>query len=140
MRDLPNGWCVVKLKDCGTWYSGGTPSTDEPRFWGGDIPWISAASLKHFHITDSERRVTRAGSMAGTRLIDPGAVLFVVRGMSLKSEFRVGVAQRRVAFGPEGEAHVRWCFARPVEQLRDGASRLISAWPGKGSGPIPTRI
>ncbi len=28
------------------------------------------------------------------------------------------------AFGPEGEGFLRWCFARPVEQLEDGAGRL----------------
>jgi restriction endonuclease S subunit len=104
MREVPEGWRRVKLRDCGTWWSGGTPATEEPRFWGGDIPWISAASLKNFRINDSDRRVTRAGSMAGTKVVEPGTVLFIVRGMSLKREFRVGIAQRRVAFGQDCKA------------------------------------
>jgi aspartate/methionine/tyrosine aminotransferase len=28
------------------------------------------------------------------------------------------------AFGPEGEGYLRWCFAKPPEQLREGAGRL----------------
>ena len=32
-----------------------------------------------------------------------------------------------IAFGPEGEGFLRWCFARPVEQLHEGARRLRTA-------------
>lgn len=32
-----------------------------------------------------------------------------------------------IAFGPEGEGFLRWCFARPVEQLQEGARRLQAA-------------
>ncbi len=28
------------------------------------------------------------------------------------------------AFGPEGEGYLRWCFAKPVELLHQGAARL----------------
>ncbi|MGA5763673.1 restriction endonuclease subunit S [Nonomuraea bangladeshensis] len=106
MRDLPGGWKSIRLRDAGTWLSGGTPSTDEPRFWGGTIPWISAASMKDFYIRDSDRRLTKSGASAGTRLVDKGSVLFVVRGMSLKKEFRVGVTERQVAFGQDCKAIV----------------------------------
>ena len=104
MSDRPAGWRYVPLKDAGTWLSGGTPYTDEPRYWNGDIPWISAASLKDFRINRSDRCVTEAGANAGTRLVPPGTVLFVVRGMSLKKEFRVGVTEREVAFGQDCKA------------------------------------
>lgn len=42
---------------------------------------------------------------------------------TLVRECRLGLAPG-IAFGPEGEGFLRWCFAKPVEQLRDGASRL----------------
>lgn len=42
---------------------------------------------------------------------------------SLVREARLGLAPG-IAFGPEGEGYLRWCFARPPEQLRDGAGRL----------------
>lgn len=104
MHDVPEGWKWVTLGEAGQWLSGGTPRTSEPSFWGGDIPWISAASLTNFFINDSERRVTSLGAANGTRLAGPGALIFVVRGMSLKSEFRLGVAQRQVAFGQDCKA------------------------------------
>jgi restriction endonuclease S subunit len=68
------------------------------------VPWISGASLKSFRITDSERRLTRLGARNGSRVVERGTTLFIVRGMSLKSEFRIGVAERQVAFGQDCKA------------------------------------
>lgn len=98
------GWRYVPLGEAGTWLSGGTPSTANPAYWGGDVPWISGASLKSFLITDSERRLTRLGARNGSRVVERGTTLFIVRGMSLKSEFRIGVAERQVAFGQDCKA------------------------------------
>jgi len=94
----------LALGDAGKWLSGGTPSTEEPAFWGGDFPWISAASLKSFHVAVSDRLLTSAGLQRATNVVSAGTVLLVVRGMSLKSELRMGVAQRPVAFGQDVKA------------------------------------
>jgi type I restriction enzyme S subunit len=105
----PISWQAVPLAEVGKWYSGGTPDTGVADYWGGDIPWITASSLHDFYITTSERRVTKLGLANGTRLMSAGTVLFIVRGMSLKTEFRVGIAKRPVAFGQDCKAIV----ARP---------------------------
>jgi type I restriction enzyme S subunit len=94
----------LALGDAGKWLSGGTPSTEEPAFWSGDLPWISAASLKSFHVAVSDRRLTSAGLQRATNVVPAGTVLMVVRGMSLKTELRMGVAQRPVAFGQDCKA------------------------------------
>jgi len=107
--DLPHNWTVARLRDCGEWYSGGTPDTGTTAYWNGDIPWITASSLHDFYITDSRRRVTKLGVENGTRVVPEGSILFVVRGMSLKSEFRVGIAKRPMAFGQDCKAVI----ARP---------------------------
>jgi type I restriction enzyme S subunit len=97
-------WMEVTLAQAAKWYSGGTPSTAEPTYWNGDIPWISAVSLKSPWLGNSDRRVTDLGVTNGTRVVPKGSVIFVVRGMSLKAEFRVGLAQRDVAFGQDCKA------------------------------------
>ncbi|MGW3552176.1 restriction endonuclease subunit S [Streptomyces griseoincarnatus] len=102
--EWPDGWKRMPLAEAGKWLSGGTPSTANSAYWDGDIPWISAASLKEFRINRSDRRLTRLGADNGSRLVDKGTVLFVVRGMSLKSEFRIGVTERQVAFGQDCKA------------------------------------
>ncbi|MGC4931823.1 restriction endonuclease subunit S [Streptomyces sp. DT117] len=100
----PSGWRRLTLAEAGKWLSGGTPATSNETYWDGDIPWISGASMKEFHIKDSDRRVTLLGAKNGSRLVSRGTTLFVVRGMSLKSEFRIGVAERELAFGQDCKA------------------------------------
>ncbi|MER0424931.1 restriction endonuclease subunit S [Streptomyces microflavus] len=97
-------WESVTLKDAARWMSGGTPKTSEPDYWGGEIPWISALSLKSPWIDSSDRNVTELGATSGTRLASTDVVLFVVRGSSLKTEFRIGLTQRQVAFGQDCKA------------------------------------
>lgn len=118
-------WPTRRLGNLATWMSGGTPSTDNAGYWGGDIPWISAASLRDFNIENSDRSLTALGAAHGTRLAPAGSTIFVVRGMSLKSEFRVGIAQRTVAFGQDCKALV------PV----DGIDPRYLAWAVKASTP-----
>ncbi|MFI7225147.1 restriction endonuclease subunit S [Nonomuraea angiospora] len=143
MRELPEGWKSLRLRDAGIWLSGGTPSTDEPRFWGGDIPWISAASMKNFYVYDSDRRLTKSGSSAGTRIVGRGSVLFVVRGMSLKKEFRVGVTQRELAFGQDCKAiiprqDIDGTFLALALKVRTGEILSMVDEAGHGTGRLPT--
>jgi type I restriction enzyme, S subunit len=95
---------TVSLSSTGTWLSGGTPSTGEPSFWGGPVPWITASSLRGKYLERSKRTLTSAGVAAGSRLVPEGTLLCVVRGMSLKSEFRVGIAGTELAFGQDCKA------------------------------------
>lgn len=101
---MPDGWGTVRLRDAGTWLSGGTPRTSTAEYWGGDIPWISSKSLTDFRVRDADRRVTALGAANGTRLVPAETILMVVRGMSLKTEFRMGITQRQVAFGQDCKA------------------------------------
>lgn len=106
MGDLPAGWSDTTLGRAARWLSGGTPRTSESAYWGGTIPWITSGSLTSFKLQTSKRRITELGLANGSRLVPEGTTLFVVRGMSLKSEFRIGVAQRQLAFGQDCKALV----------------------------------
>lgn len=101
-----SGWSTLPLADAGKWLSGGTPRTSEATYWNGEIPWISSKSLTEFRVRDADRRVTSIGAQNGTRLVPKDTILMVVRGMSLKTEFRMGITQREVAFGQDCKAIV----------------------------------
>ncbi|MBP2412276.1 type I restriction enzyme S subunit [Arthrobacter stackebrandtii] len=103
---LPHGWNTTPIGEAGKWLSGGTPSTGNSEYWNGDIPWISSGSLTNFRLTTSDRKVTAKGAENGTRMVQPRTILMVVRGMSLKSEFRIGVAMRPMTFGQDCKALV----------------------------------
>lgn len=70
------------------------------------MPWISSGSLRSMLLDSSERNLTEAGVAARARTVQRDATLFVVRGMSLVNEFRVGLAERTLAFGQDCKALV----------------------------------
>lgn len=135
----------LSLKDAARWLSGGTPATGVAEYWGGDIPWISAGTLKDFRVSNSDRNVTQLGVMTGSRLVPPGTTICVVRGMSLKSEFRVGVTTRQVAFGQDCKALVPveriapWYLGYSVRALGPRVLRLTDE-AGHGTGRLETRL
>src|SRR5215468_2908838 len=97
-------WRTAPLNRLVRFASGGTPSREDPRFWNGDIPWISAKDLKKFRLNDSIEKVTPEGVNNGTRLIEAGSVLILVRGMTLLKDVPVGVTERTVAFNQDLKA------------------------------------
>lgn len=136
---------LTVMADCGRWLSGGTPETSEQSYWGGDIPWISASSLKVPWIDDSDRKVTTLGSVNGTRLVPSGTIIFVVRGMSLVSEFRIGLTQREVAFGQDCKALLPapWLDATvlfvAIKSQTPNILRLVDS-AGHGTGRLATDL
>ena len=43
---MSSDWQKYRLGDVTRWASGGTPSKQNPEYWGGSIAWISASSMK----------------------------------------------------------------------------------------------
>ena len=97
-------WRTVRLGDLTTWASGGTPSKANPDFWNGDIPWISASSMKTPLLCDSDLKITKAGLESGSRLAETNSILLLVRGSELHKRIPVGVATRPVAFNQDVKA------------------------------------
>jgi type I restriction enzyme S subunit len=84
--------------------SGGTPSKANPSFWRGSIPWFSSKEIRNFELSRAELHVSEAGADQGSNRVPPGTVLFVVRGMSLANEFRVGVTTVPATFNQDVKA------------------------------------
>jgi type I restriction enzyme S subunit len=92
------------LGDCVNFLSGGTPSKKNPEYWDGDIPWVSCKDMKTTYLSDSQDHITEAGAANGTRLVSPGTILIVVRGMILSQHFPVAIAKRKMAFNQDLKA------------------------------------
>lgn len=84
LGDVPAHWEVRKLRQLVSIAGGMTPSMENPHFWDGTIPWVTPKDMKRAAIGDSSEKVSEAAvSETSLRLIDPPAVLMVVRGMIL---------------------------------------------------------
>ncbi|OCX84976.1 hypothetical protein A6O26_02715 [Acidithiobacillus thiooxidans] len=94
----------LALGDLTEWSSGGTPPKSNPEFWGGDIPWISASSMKTGRLSESDRTLTPEGLKRGSRLARKGDVLLLVRGSELHKRIPVGIAVRDVSFNQDVKA------------------------------------
>ena len=83
------------------WSSGGTPSKENPNFWEGDIPWISASTMRGLYYSDSEVRITSEGLKNGSKLAEKGDLLLLVRGSMLFNKIPVGIAECDLAFNQD---------------------------------------
>lgn len=55
-------WKTYTLDDvCERIFSGGTPSTGHPEYWGGNILWLSSGETSQRFIYDTERKITQSG-------------------------------------------------------------------------------
>lgn len=46
---------------CESIYSGGTPSTKNPAYWNGNLPWLSSGETRARFIIDTEKTITELG-------------------------------------------------------------------------------
>lgn len=94
-------WEKKKLSEVTNWASGGTPRKENAEYWNGDIPWISASSMKGIRFFDSELKITNKGLNNGSKLAKKGSLLILVRGSMLFNKIPIGIAGRDVAFNQD---------------------------------------
>lgn len=83
-ESTPPIWIEKRLEDIAEITGGSTPSTDEPRFWGGNIPFVTPTDITKLkgdnYLEKTERTITKEGYEAiSSRLIKPGTVLMTSR-------------------------------------------------------------
>lgn len=76
-------WKKVRLGDISEIIGGGTPSTNVPRFWGGDIAWLTPKDLSKYgnrYISKGERNITEEGlKNCSSKLLPQGTILLTSR-------------------------------------------------------------
>jgi type I restriction enzyme S subunit len=94
-----------QLGDLITIRGGGTPTKSDPFYWDGHIPWISPKDMKKRELSDAFDHISeRATQETAAKLIDPGAVLVVVRGMILAHTFPSAVLRVPAAINQDMKA------------------------------------
>jgi type I restriction enzyme S subunit len=102
---IPAHWELVALRFLVDIFGGATPNTGKPELWDGDIPWVSPKDMKREEIADAEDHVSpKALEGSALRIIDPVAVLIVVRGMILARSFPTATTNRQVTINQDMKA------------------------------------
>ena len=119
LGEIPAHWKIVALRFLVDLSSGATPDTGKPEYWDGEIPWVSPKDMKQNEITDTRDHVSElALSECTLRLIEPGAVLIVVRGMILAHSFPTALNNKSVTINQDMKA-LRCCPTLTPHYLRD---------------------
>lgn len=99
----------MKCEDCTfcrlgnlvTFTSGGTPSKSNPNYWNGNIPWISAKTMKMERVSTSDLFITEDGLQAGSRLAKQGSILILTRGSGLFNDIPICLVEKDLAFNQD---------------------------------------
>ena len=94
----------VSIGEVTKWISGGTPNRSVAKYWKGEIPWISASTLKPSEIRISDQHLTPEAVALGSRMAPIGATLLLVRGSALYKEIRAGLVVSAVCFNQDIKA------------------------------------
>ena len=103
---IPVEWESRPIGDVGYWFSGGTPAKANDRFWNGGVPWVCPKDMKQFELEMTIDTITDLAVSSGARLVPPGTVFIVIRGMILAHTFPVGYAKSHMAFNQDVKAIV----------------------------------
>lgn len=83
LNKLPSSWVWTTVGQIGITVSGGTPSTNNPKFWGDEIAWITPADLSGYkgkYIANGKRSISKLGlENSSATLIPENALLFSSR-------------------------------------------------------------
>jgi type I restriction enzyme S subunit len=97
----------VRLKDCCTFYSGGTPTKSKAEYWKGNIPWFSPKDIKKFELSTSQDCISQlAIDSSTTRLVEARTLLVVGRSGVLAHTLPIGITQQTSTFNQDIKAIV----------------------------------
>lgn len=136
-------WIAITVGQIADFQSGGTPSKENPVYWNGSIPWVSAKDMKQLFLDDTEDHITTAAINDGAKQARAGAVLMLTRGMTLLKDIPICILSRQMTFNQDIKAlHAKGdfdgCFLAYL--LLSNKQRLLSMVDiaGHGTGRLDT--
>jgi type I restriction enzyme S subunit len=77
-------WTETNLGEIAKWGSGGTPKSDNPAYYDGDIPWCVIGDLTEGEVSITEKRISEEGLRnSSAKVVQPGAVMIAMYGASI---------------------------------------------------------
>ena len=94
-------WKTERLGNLVKFSSGGTPNKMRQEYWNGNIPWISAKTMKSERISTSELFITQEGLDHGSKLAPIGSLLLLTRGSGLFNGIPICYVEKPVAYNQD---------------------------------------
>ena len=127
---IPQGWRPSTIGAEVTVVGGSTPSTNEPRFWNGDVCWVTPRDLSRLDdlvVLDTERHITQEGlGQISSGLLPVGTVLLSSRapiGYIAIAEVPVAVNQGFIAMKCDKQLSSHFAVNWVLENLNEVLAR-----------------
>lgn len=92
---------LIPLQQVATISSGGTPPKGISEYWDGDIPWVSAKTMKTNRISTSNMFITKKGLAARSRIAPKGSTIILTRGSELFNRIPICYVENDIAFNQD---------------------------------------
>ena len=94
---IPEGWSVGKVQDLASkMASGGTPTSTNIDYYGGDVLWFSTKELTDNFLLDSEKHITQTGlENSSAKLFPEDTVLMAIYAATVG---RLGILTQEASF------------------------------------------
>ena len=79
-------------------FSGGTPNTSNPLFWGGTIPWMNSGELNLKIVRQVQGRITKAGMDSSSTHFVPAECVLIGLAGQVAMRFQVSSIPMLVVF------------------------------------------
>ena len=98
-------WETIKLEKITKAEGGGTPSKNNPDYWGGEIAWVTSKDMKQMYISDSQIHITEAGvNNSPAHILPKGTILLVNRSGILKHTLPLALTTKEVTINQDLKA------------------------------------
>ena len=130
---VPEGWKPCELGSLASKIEGGgTPSRNEPLFWGGNIPWATVKDLKGVRLSVTQEYISQLGlDKSASKLIPANTLIIASRmavGKAVVFDKSVSINQDLKAFYPkpsiETEYLLHWYLSKAeiIENMGTGST------------------
>lgn len=119
----------LSFEDLGSVGGGGTPSTKEPQYWGGDVPWATPTDVTGLtgpYLLRTERKITEEGlANCSSALYPPGSIMMTSRatiGAFALNDRPTAVNQGFIVVQPKNSSQRYWL----LHEMRSRVDEFIS--------------
>jgi type I restriction enzyme S subunit len=137
---ISNGsWKASKIGSFAKVSAGGTPSSNEPKYWGGEIPWMNSGELNLKRVYDVENRITELGLKESSTKKIPSLCILIglagqgkTRGTAAINYIELCTNQSIAAIHPNKSKFDSEFLFQKVDSLYQKLRRLSTGQGGRG--------
>ena len=83
-KEFDGDWLDSKIDDIAVVTSGGTPSRSNPKFWNGNIPWVTTSLVNFNVINQAEEFITQQGlDNSSAKIFPKNTILMAMYGQGI---------------------------------------------------------